>query len=212
MLRRLLFAGRVVSYNYYEPSMNIATMFGFVKNQNGVLAVSNRIFETWLYNFYLSAADMQSENIYKASVQDKNLFLIDGHLNVRRILERFVVHFNDLYVDCDQDFLEEEGRKYFLLYLRPIINGVGNYYIEARTRDMRRTDVIIDYLGQQYIIELKIWHGEEYNKRGEQQLLDYLEAYHTNIGYMLSFSFNENKKIGVREFVIGDKVLIEAVV
>lgn len=54
-------------------------------------------------------------------------------------------------------------RKLFLLYIRPIINDTGNYYIEAQTRDQRRTYVIVDYLGNQYIIELKIWHGDEYN-------------------------------------------------
>ena len=59
-----------------------------------------------------------------------------------------------------------------MLYLRPIIKGTGNYYIEAQTRNMRRTDVIVDYKGRQYIIELKLWHGEEYNRRGEQQLCE----------------------------------------
>lgn len=57
----------------------------------------------------------------------------------------------------------ENGRKLFLLYIRPLINGIGNYYIEARTRSMGRTDLIIDYLGKQYVIEMKIWHGNEYN-------------------------------------------------
>ena len=124
----------------------------------------------------------------------------------------FVVHFNDLYGDKDEAFIEEEGRKYFLLYLRPIINGTGNYYIEARTRELKRTDVIVDYCGEQYIIELKIWHGNEYNSRGEKQLVGYLDDYHTNKGYMVSFNFNKKKQIGVKELVIGDKILIEAVV
>lgn len=43
-------------------------------------------------------------------------------------------------------FKENDGRKLFLLYLRPIINGTGNYYIEAPTRDQRRTDVIVVYI------------------------------------------------------------------
>ena len=109
---------------------------------------------------------------------------------MERILERFVVHFQDIYGESDEKFLEEQGRKFFLLYLKPIINWTGNYYIESRTRDLRRTDVIVDYRGQQYIIELKIWHGDEYNKRGEQQLIGYLEDYHVDKGYMLSFNFN----------------------
>ena len=63
MLYSLLFTGKAIVYNYYETSINIATMFGFVKNENGVLAVSNRIFEIWLYNLYLSSAEMQKKEI-----------------------------------------------------------------------------------------------------------------------------------------------------
>ena len=47
-------------------------------------------------------------------------------------------------------FREKDGREQFLLYLKPIINRTGNYYIEAQTRDQKRTDVIIDYMGKQY--------------------------------------------------------------
>ena len=108
--------------------------------------------------------------------------------------------------------MEDEGRKYFLLYLRPIINGTGNYYIESQTRDLRRTDIIIDYNKNQYIVEMKIWHGDEYNHRGEQQLVSYLDTYHQTKGYMISFNFNKNKQIGVKEVMINDKVLIEATV
>ena len=107
---------------------------------------------------------------------------------------------------------EDEGRRYFLLYLRPIINGTGNYYIESHTRDLRRTDIIVDYLGNQYIIEMKIWHGDEYNNRGEKQLADYLDSYHSNTGYMLRFNFNKKKHIGIHEIIVDDKKIIEAVV
>ena len=61
MLKSLLFTGKTIVFNYYEPSIGVASMFGFVKNKNGMLVVANRIFETWLYNFYLSAADMQKK-------------------------------------------------------------------------------------------------------------------------------------------------------
>lgn len=86
------------------------------------------------------------------------------------------------------------------------------YYIEARTRTNRRTDVIIDFLGQQYIVELKIWRGAEYNQRGEEQLMDYLDTYRLKKGYMISFNFNKNKQAGVNTVVLGDKILLEAVV
>lgn len=212
MLRTLLFTGKSIAYNPDEPSMNQAMMFGFIKNDHGIVSISNRIFETRLYNLYLSAADMQSKEIYKESLQDKSQFIVDGRLDMKLILEKFTAHFHDLYGDSSKTFVEDEGRKYFLLYLRPIINGTGNYYIESRTRGLRRTDVIVDYQGEQYIIEMKIWHGDEYNNRGEKQLVGYMEDYHKDKGYMVSFNFNKKKQIGVREIVAGDKVLVEAVV
>lgn len=75
--------------------------------------------------------------------------------------------------------------------------------MEAQTRDARRTDVIVDYGGEQFVIELKIWRGNEYNERGEPQLADYLDYYHKDRGYMLSFNFNKNKKTGVNEVRVG---------
>lgn len=196
MLSTLLFTGKNIAYNSDNETIDIAAMFGFIENQQGIVAIANRILETRLYNLYLSASNMQNLDIYKSSLQDMNQSIIGEHLNMRRILEKFVVHFNDLDSDNDEAYVENEGRKYFLLYLRPIINGTGNYYIESRTRGLRRTDVIVDYHGEQYIIEMKIWHGTEYNNRGEEQLLDYLDYYHKDKGYMISFNFNKKKQIG----------------
>lgn len=212
MLESLLFTGKSIVYNADNSAIDNATMFGFVKNDHGTVAIANRIFEMRLYNLYLSTSEMQEKDIYRASLEDKNQFIVDGRLNMRRILEKFVVHFNELYGDRNETFLEDEGRKYFLLYLRPIINGTGNYYIESRTRGLRRTDVIVDYRGEQYVIEMKIWHGEEYNNRGEKQLVQYLEDYHQKKGYMVSFNFNQKKQSGVHEIIVGDKTLVEAVV
>lgn len=128
------------------------------------------------------------------------------------VLRKFVAHFHEIYGEQDMNFIEKYGRKFFLLYLEPIINGTGNYYMEAQTRDERRTDIIVDYLGEQFIVELKIWHGKEYNERGEKQLADYLEAYHKEKGYMISFNFNQHKEIGVKEIQACGKTIVEAVI
>ncbi len=212
MAFEILFSGKSVPFRPLNPVIGMASMFGFIKNQNGDVAIANRIFETVLYNLYLSAEEIQKNDIYSASVREKNQFVIGGHLNMRLVLERFVEHFHDLYSDSEEKFIEESGRKLFLLYLQPIINGTGNYYIESRTRSMGRTDIIIDYRGEQHIIETKIWRGQEYNNRGESQIASYLNDYHKDTGYMLIFNFNKKKQIGVRELIIGGKKIIEAVV
>lgn len=212
MVYSILFTGKEISYNVLNQEIDAAAMFGFIKNQGGTAVVANRIFETVFYNLFLTSAESLNSDIYKASLQDKNRFISQGRLNMDLLLERFVEHFDDLYGDCTERFKEEDGRRYFLLYLKPVINGTGNYYIESRTRNMERTDVIVDYRGEQMIVELKIWRGNAYRERGEKQLLEYLEHYHLKKGYMLSFNFNANKKTGMKRIVLGDKVLIEAVV
>jgi hypothetical protein len=211
MIYNLLMKGEKISYNSDNSIINIGEMFGFVKDNNGSMVISNRLFEVRIYNLFLSEEEVSSP-IFSAGSADKNQFIQNGVLNMDLVLERFVVHWNELYSLDDEKFLEDNGRKFFLLYLKPIINGVGNYYIESRTRDNRRTDVIVDYLGKQYIIELKIWKGNAYNERGEKQLVDYLDYYHLDKGYLLSFNFNKNKEVGVNEMVFGDKILVEAVV
>jgi hypothetical protein len=70
----------------------------------------------------------------------------------------------------------------------------------------------VDYLGQQYILELKIWHGERYNEKGEKQISEYLDYFNLSTGYMLSFNFNKKKENGVKRVEIHDKVLFEGMV
>ena len=33
----------------------------------------------------------------------------------------------------------------------------------------------MDYMAQQYIVELKVWRGPRYNADGEKQIMDYLD-------------------------------------
>lgn len=165
VISRMLFNGEQVIYNPDFEEIDIAMMFGFARREGAVVVIANRIFETRLYNRFLTSEEWK-----------------------------------------------EYGRIFFLLYLRPIINGTGNYYVEAQTRDKKRTDVIVDYHGEQFIIEMKLWHGKEYHERGEAQLADYLNIYNKQTGYLLSFNFNKKKETGVFERKIAGKRIIEAIV
>ena len=211
MLKDILYRGEPYKFNIDNKVIELARMFNYITNDHGLVRISNRIFETRLYNAFAFEEESKLQ-LVRESYIDKNQFIDNGQLNIEKIIQRFIVHYNDIYGDKDEKFHESEGRKYFMFYVKPIINGVGNYYIEAQTRDQLRTDMIIDYLGHQYIIEMKIWRGESYNKRGEQQLLDYLDYYHLDKGYLVSFCFNKNKQPGVHTVQIGNREIIEGVV
>ena len=211
MFQAILFQGREFTYNLNVKEINLACMFGYAIDEKGKVRIANRIFETCLYDCFYSEEEL-SNAIIQAAKQDKSCFIHDGRLDMDNVMRKFVTAFGDIYGQNSERFIEDNGRKFFLLYLRPIINGTGNYYVEAQTRDEKRTDIIVDYLGEQFIIELKIWHGNEYNERGEKQLAAYLDYYHKNKGYLLSFNFNQKKETGVKEIRIGEKTIVEAVV
>ncbi len=211
MLYAILFQGERVTYNQDNHTIELACMFDYIVDDGVNVQVANRIFETCLYNLFLSEEELSSVMSKKAK-QDKTQFISDGRLDMERVLAKFVEYFHDIYGDNDERFVEAYGRKFFLLYLKPIINGTGNYYIEAQTRDAGRTDVVVDYAGEQFVVELKIWRGNEYRERGERQLADYLNYFHKKKGYLLSFNFNKKKEIGMKTITIDDKTIVEAVV
>ncbi|MCQ2235098.1 MAG: AAA-like domain-containing protein [Paludibacteraceae bacterium] len=212
LLRNILFEGKTRTFHTDEKYLQIGLMFNFLANNNGTVAIACRLMETRLYNLFIG--ENETSRIFSLGQMDKNQFVHDGFIDMRLLMERFCVHFNEIYrPEHDDQFVEDNGRKIFLTYLRPIINGIGNYYCEAQTRDLTRTDIIIDYLGQQYIVELKIWRGQSYNERGEKQLAEYLERYNQKTGYMVSFCFNKNKQSGLLPPVeLNGRTLIEAIV
>lgn len=211
MLYQILFAGDDIPFNQDLQDIDIARMFSFIRNDNGKLKIINRLFETRLYNLFISE-EKDTEQTYDRASAEKPSFFKEGHLDMRKVLERFCALYANLYTSRDESFDVNEGRKKFLFFIKPIINGTGNYYTESTTRNQRRTDLIVDYLGEQSIVEMKIWHGQKYNADGEKQLLDYLDAHNLSVGYMLTFNFNKKKESGITEKVFGNKVLIEAVV
>ena len=211
IIERILYQGRTIPFSPAEKSINLGVMFGFLKEENGHVAIANRIFEMYLMNMFIAQEAINSD-MFLLGQGSKTQFTTGQRLNMDLVLKKFVEHFHDIYGDNDEKFIEAYGRKFFLLYLKPIINGTGNYYLEAQTRDAKRTDVVVDYLGEQFIVEMKIWYGNEYNERGERQLAEYLDYFHLDKGYMISFNFNKKKEIGVKELRIEGKTIIEAVV
>ncbi|MBR2605218.1 MAG: AAA-like domain-containing protein [Clostridia bacterium] len=211
VLWRILFAGESISYNPDDISISDAEMYGLVCNNHGTVKITNRIFETRLYNFFLSQAEMDSPS-YKAGAEEKSQFISNGRLDMEHVISRFVEIYDDLYGDSEETFVEAEGRQRFLLYVRPIINGTGNYYVESQTRNNKRMDLVIDYKGERFVIELKIWHGSKYHADGEGQLVGYLRRMKLNKGYMLTYSFIKSKQIGVKTVMVEGKELFEAIV
>lgn len=207
-LRDVLLKGSILESLPDDEEQEQLRMYGFIRSRENTVVISNKIFEMRLYKQFLGDSK-KDDALRQEAASTKSIFVQDGWLNIPLILEKFIESQSRIHGQMTEKFVEDEGRERFLTYLTPIINGTGTYSIESQTRDRRRMDVEIHYLGRRYIIELKIWHGERYHQKGEQQIIDYLDYFGLQTGYMLSFNFNKKKKTGVERIRIGDKVLYE---
>lgn len=209
-LRRILLLGDTSDYLPDDDDQKQLLLYGFVNVVNNKMVVANRIFEMRLYRQFVG--ETKYDNLLQMAAAEKNIFIADGMLNVPKIMEHFISSQRIIRGEMNEKFIEDEGRERFLTFLSPIINGTGTYSVEEQTRDRRRMDVVIHYLGKRYVIELKIWRGERYKEEGEKQLKGYLDYFGLETGYMMSFNFNKNKEPGVTRLDVDGKVLYEGIV
>ena len=187
----LIMNGSGNRFNLLNPIINLGVMFGYFKNENNTVVISNRIFSQVLYNYFSSL--LEDNNAMK-KYNFKADFIEGNGLNIEKVLLRFQQFMKEEYSSKDESFLEANGRMLFLSFITPIINGVGYAFKEVQISEEKRLDVVITYNNNKYIIELKIWHGEKYHERGLEQLADYLDINGQNKGYLLIFNFNKDKE------------------
>ena len=211
LVKRILLQGAHITFEDQNPEIDMGVMYGiFDKDSNNLVKVSNIIFETRIYNYFISveATNGNFDNV----ASEKSVFIQQGHLNVTTVLNRFSQFMYSEYRDENSEFLERQAGLLFLCYLKPIINGTGHYVVEPETRGSRRMDIVVFYDKEEHIIELKIWRGEQYEQDGLNQLARYMAFRGRKHGYLLSFCDNVKapRKGGVVQ--VGDCEITEVIV
>ncbi len=205
----ILVEGKRIPFEIYNPIIKLGNTFGIVDKQGDSTYISNQIFEKCIYNYMISKKMMSELNV----VLEPSQFLqSNGLLNMEQVLNKFQEIIQDEYRERDNKFLEREGRLLFLCFLKPIINGKGFYYIEPETREDNRMDIIVNLGGHESIIELKIWRGRKYEKKGVDQLLGYLNQKRHSKGYLVTFSFLKDKVYTAEWLKVEDKEIYSVVV
>ena len=190
-IRAVLMENYSIPLDVNNPTMKFANMFSIIKaNKDGRVEIHNLIFQQILINHFISESNL---NMLSPDSGMRLYLTKQGDLNMPLIVNRF----KDLMSKKTDkaEFLEREGRFMFICFLKPIINGTGFYYSEPENDDGSRMDLVITYNHKEYIIELKIWHGTEYEISGRDQLSEYLDARNLAEGYLVTFSFLKEKTV-----------------
>ncbi|WP_160690354.1 AAA family ATPase [Clostridium sp. C2-6-12] len=187
----LIINGTEKTFNIHNTLINLGVIYGYLKNIDGRVKMSNRIFEQMLYNYFSSKLENKTD---MSTYNFKENFVIDNGLDFEKILLRFQQFIKEQYSSIDSKFIEREGRLLFLAFIKPIINGVGFDFKEVQISEEKRLDIVVSYFTNKYVIELKIWRGIEYHKKGLSQLKDYLDIQGLDKGYLVVYNFNKDKE------------------
>ena len=136
-LERILFRGDTIEYLPDNREQDELMMYGFIVNDHGKVAISNRIFEMRLYRYYIGESEF-AEELKGDALDNKPAFTKGGKLNIPLIMERFIEtqrHIRNLNdAESEKVFIEEEGREKFLTCLSPMKDIAGIYIISRSER------------------------------------------------------------------------------
>ncbi|MCR3761295.1 AAA-like domain-containing protein [Clostridium felsineum] len=207
LVNRILIKGENIPFNALNPLINLGITYGFFKEENGNVFISNKIFEEIIYNYMLSKMITKTRNLDNYNFK-YNFIESNGGLNFPKILRRFQQFIKEQYSIKDLTFIENNGRLLFLAFVKPIINGIGFDFKEVQISEEKRLDLVITYNTFKYIVELKIWRGKEYHEKGIRQLCDYLNINGLDYGFLVIFNFNKNKEYKEETIEIDEKKIL----
>jgi len=210
LIYSILIVGEKRSYSIDNPTIDLGVVYGIIKNSKQGVIVSNRVFEIRICNYFISKDEEVNKLITGVLQSD---VVRNGKFNMELCILKFAEHYAEIFNKSDTEFLERHGRLLFLSYLKPLINGQGFYHIESQLTDSRRMDIVVDFGNQQFIIELKIWRGQQYQSEAYMQLYKYLESKHAYEGYLLTFDFRKrDKSLGAEWVIVNDKRIFDVMV
>jgi hypothetical protein len=186
LVERIILEGKRVEYNPDDPNIQIGIMYGIFAHEEGQVRISNLVFSTRLMNYFVSTSETNTL-VQDQSYRDASIYIKGGVLDFDKVLERFSVFMADEYRDKDSKFVEHEARRLLIGYIKPIINGRGQYFLEPEIRGGQRIDLLVQHEQTEYVIEVKIWRGEAYEQRAYDQIARYVKARHGKVGYVVSF-------------------------
>ncbi len=142
-IQKIIVNASSFTYSQKTPLISFAKMHGLVRNNNGKVAIQNRIYSEVITDILTSELEIL-ENI---DVVQSQFLKQNGNLDIKLLLTKFKDAIEEKYSKSDliksKEFLENDLRMKFFMYLKPVLNGVGFSYKEVQISEEKRLDVIV---------------------------------------------------------------------
>jgi hypothetical protein len=187
---KLLFDERPCPFTVHNPQISFLYANGVVHNDNGNTVIGVPLYQKALIEAF--RPDFNGEvSHYSSTIQDTfQSICIGKKLNIKALIEKYTDYIKRRgFLAFDTKNLKESAWHYSLDgYINFAIEELqGHTFIEVPS-GRGRTDILIIYKKEKYIIETKIYTTNKRYQNGKAQLAQYLKSEGLTEGFFVVFS------------------------
>ncbi len=199
LVEKVILGNELIPFTISRPMINLGVVLGIFNQKNGFVTIHNKIYEEYLtQHIVVGLQERGFDNGISRNIISTSYIKPNGKLDLEKALLKFQEVIKEKYNKTDllksDEFLENDLRLLFFVFIKPIINGIGFSFKEVQTSEEKRMDVVIIFRDEKFVVELKIWRGQEYHKQGIGQLKEYMQKEGVKKGYMIIMDKNKNKQ------------------
>lgn len=198
VLMRIMERDEGVDFNMDDDIINELATYGVIKKStDGMCEILNPIYLYRILRTFKPIVNGLEDQYVPGGGPEEFLNYITpaGYIEMESLLDNFrdfIARAGFKILQVPDTPQESVGRHLLLAYLDQFVKVIGGFmHIEVQT-GRGRMDIIITHNHQKYIIETKIWRGDNRYQAGKKQLVAYLRSEDVTSGYYIVFDHRED--------------------
>ena len=211
LLMRIMERDEGVPFNPRNDIIDELTTYGVIKKgADDMCEILNPIYLYCILQVFKPLVNGLEEEYFP---ENDDYLTPTGQIKLARLLDNFrdfIARAGFRILQVPDTPQESVGRHLLLAYIDEFVRRIGGVmYIEAQT-GRGRMDIILIHNNQKYIIETKIWRGDNRYQAGKQQLAAYLKSEGATEGYYVIFDHRKEAKPFVETETLAENLTIRS--
>ena len=198
VLMRIMEQDEGVDFNMDDDIISELATYGVIKKSaDGMCQILNPIYLYRIMRTFKPTVNGLEDRYLPGDGNEgfSNYLKPNGRIDMKSLLDNFrdfIARAGFKILQVPDTPQESVGRHLLFAYLDQFVKLIGGFmYIEVQT-GRGRMDIIITHNQRKYIIETKIWRGNNRYQAGKKQLAVYLKTEGMKEGYYIVFDHREN--------------------
>jgi len=189
--------GDNVFFDSYSDDLLYTMDLGIViKTEDKKITFSNNIYK----EIVPRVLNHQLQDNIESKIEQSWYIKQDGTLDMDKLLKAFQEFYRENSEHwIDMFYYKEAGQQLLLMaFLQRVLNGGGKIDREMAV-GRGRTDLLIEFKKEKFVLELKLKHKSNVLAEGLEQLSKYLDTLNLNKGYLIIFEKKPSSKVSWRK-------------